>query len=136
MNYSILVVDDDDDFILLATHLRQCHQNVNLTYAPNGVEATKQLLAGLEPNIIIVDSQMPMMDGYELLNWLMDSDAWRHIPIVIWTGSVSPGEVTRYYRAGANSVMLKQDAMQEVENFCHHWFKLVQLPHLTLDHPR
>lgn len=129
MDYSILVVDDDDDdLLLLANHLKQCHQNVTVTHALDGVEATKKLIAGLQPNLIMVDAQMPLMDGYELVVWLMNSEAWRHIPIVVWTGAISGSEVTRYYQAGANSLMLKQDAMQDVEAFCHHWFKLVQLP--------
>lgn len=134
MNYSILVADDDDDdFVLLAAHINQCQQDVTLTRAENGVEATKKLTDGLQPNLIVVDAQMPLMNGYELLVWLMKSTAWRHIPIVIWTGEMSAHEITRYYRAGANSVMLKENALQSVEAFCKHWFELVQLPELVAD---
>jgi len=133
MDYSVLVVDDDEeDFFLLADYIKHCQQNVTLTYAQNGDEAIQKLQEGLEPNLVVVDIQMPRMDGYELLVWLMDSEQWRHIPVVIWTGDISASEVKRYYRAGANSLMLKQDAMKDVETFCHHWFKLVQLPEFVL----
>lgn len=129
MNYSILVVDDDDDdLVLLASHVKECHQNVTLTYALNGVEATEKLMNGLEPNLIMADAHMPIMNGYELVVWVMNSELWRHIPIVIWTGAISDSEIMRYYQAGANSLMLKEDAMQNLEAFCYHWFKMVQLP--------
>ena len=132
MNYPVLVVDDDDDdLLLLSANVRQCHQDVSLTYAGNGLEAIEKLRSGLQPNLIIVDAHMPLMDGYELLVWLMRSVSWRHIPVVIWTGDLSPGEVTRYYRAGANSVLLKHKALQSVDAFCQHWFELVQLPELV-----
>jgi CheY-like chemotaxis protein len=129
MNYSLLIVDDDDDdFILLESHIKQCHQNVTLTFAENGVEAIRKLRDSLQPNLILADAHMPLMNGYEFLVWLMDSPSYRHIPIVIWTGEMSAREVTRYYQAGANSVMLKPNALQSVEAFCKHWFELVQLP--------
>ena len=129
MTYSVLVVDDDeDDFMLLSAQIKHCHQEVSLTYASSGEEASQQLVNGLHPNLIIIDVQMPRMEGYELLVWLMNSQNWRHIPVVIWTGAISDSEVTRYYRAGANSLLLKQDALQDMETFCRHWFKLVQLP--------
>ena len=128
MNFSVLVVDDDeDDFVLLSAQIKQCQQKVNLTYASSSTEATQRLRDGLQPNLIIIDVQMPQMDGYELLVWLMASEDWRHIPVVVWTGAISEQEVKRYYRAGANSLLLKQDAMQDIDTFCQYWFKLVQL---------
>ena len=132
MKYTILVVDDDDDdFLLLSGLIKQCQQEVTLLYAQNGLEATQKLIDGLQVNLILVDVQMPLMDGYELVVWLMNSEAWRHIPVVIWTDEISESEVTRYYRAGANALMLKQDALQDVEAFCKHWLKLVKLPQLV-----
>lgn len=135
MAYSVLVVDDDDeDFMLLATHMKQCphcQQTVSLSNVVNGLEATKVLTNGLQPHLILVDAQMPMMNGYEFVVWLMSSEVYQHIPIIIWTGAMSAAEVTRHYRAGANAVVLKQDALGDVDTFCHHWFKLVQLPQLV-----
>lgn len=136
MNYSVLVVDDDeDDFVLLAAQIKQCQQHVTLTYASSSMKATQQLAEGLQPSLILIDVQMPQMDGYELLVWLMHSETWRHIPVVIWTGEISEQEVTRYYRAGANSLLLKQDAFLDIETFCRHWFKLVLLPQQISSNP-
>lgn len=132
MDYCVLIVDDDDDdFVLLAARIKQCQQNLTLTFAQSGAEAIKKLIDGAQPNLIIVDANMPVMNGYELLVWLMGSASWRHVPVVIWTGEMADNEVTRYYQAGANSVMLKPNALQSVEAFCKHWFELVQLPQLV-----
>ncbi|GAB3225807.1 response regulator [Spirosoma arcticum] len=134
MNYSVLIVDDDeDDFILLKSHIKQCHQHVTLTSAENGLEAIRKLMDGLQPNLILADAHMPLMNGHELLTWLMESRSYRHIPIVIWTGDLSDREITRYYQAGANSVMMKPNALQEIEVFCKHWFELVQLPPVDVE---
>ena len=136
MEYSLLLVDDDeDDTMLLATHLKQCHQNITLTYAGHGLEATQQLLDGLHPHLILVDAQMPLMNGYELVSWLMESASWRHIPVVVWTGAMSASEVTRHYRAGANAVLLKEEVFKDLPAFCHHWFQLVQLPESVWQEP-
>ena len=129
MEFNILVADDDDDdLILFANRIKQCHQDITLTHVLHGVEAVQKLTAGLQPNLIMADANMPLMNGYELLTWVMNSEQWRQIPVVIWTGDIADEDVTRYYRAGANSLMLKQDALQDVESFCHHWFSLVKLP--------
>ena len=132
MNYAVLVVDDDDDdFVLLAAKIKLAQIDVTLTHALSGEEAKRQLQAGFQPHLILMDAQMPRMSGYELLSWLMDSAAWRHIPVVIWTGAISQQEVRRCYQAGANSVLLKQDALHNAETFCRHWFQLVLLPQVA-----
>jgi two-component system chemotaxis response regulator CheY len=132
MNFDILVVDDDDDdLMLLASHIKQCDERVMLTHVRDGIEATQKLTGGFQPNLIMVDANMPLMNGYDLLLWIMHSETCCHIPVVVWTGAISESEVVRYYRAGANSLMLKQDALRDIESFCHHWFKLVQLPKLV-----
>lgn len=132
MNYSVLIVDDDeDDFILLAAKIRQCHQNVTLTYASSGAEASQRLMDGLQPDLLIIDVQMPKMDGYELLVWVEKSENWSHIPVVVWTGAISDQDIKRYYQAGANSLLLKEDTFQAIETFCQYWFNLVQLTQLA-----
>ncbi len=129
MNYLLLLVDDDeDDRFLLETCIQQSGQKLTLTSATNGVEAIRQLTEGLRPNLILSDAHMPLMNGYEFLVWLRESPSYRHLPIVIWTGDLPDREVTRYYQAGANSVMLKANAIEGVAAFCKHWFEVVQLP--------
>ncbi len=129
MVYSILIVDDDeDDFDLLNLHVKRCHHQLTVAYTQNGVEAVRKLTEGMSPNLIVVDAHMPIMDGYELLEWIMNSEACRHIPVIVWTGDMSSSDVFRYYKAGANAVMLKESALKDVESFCHYWFSMVQLP--------
>ena len=132
MKYSILIVDDDDDdFVLFTEHVKHCQQNLILSFAENGVGAIKKLAEGARPHLILVDANMPIMNGYEFLVWLMKSPIYRRIPVIVWTGDMSDDEITRYYEAGANAVMLKPNALRSVESFCKHWFELVQLPQIV-----
>ena len=73
MNFSVLAVDDDN-FLLLTTQINPCQPPVSLTYASNGLEATQRLQDGLQPNLILVDAQMLLMDGYEFLGWIRASE--------------------------------------------------------------
>lgn len=129
MNCSVLVVDDDDDdFLLLTLQLNQYQTRISLTQALDGLEATKLLTDGLQPQLLVVDALMPLMDGYELLVWVRNSPVWRQLPVVIWAGDLSQRDITRYYQAGANAIILKKDALGDTDAFFRQWFHLIQLP--------
>lgn len=129
MNYTVLVADDDEeDFLLLSNHIRECQQHITLTYAQNGEEAIRKLEQEGFPALIILDAQMPLMDGYETMKVIRSSSVWQHIPILVWTGSMSDTDILRYHQAGANSVVLKHIALDQIDVFCKYWLELVELP--------
>ncbi len=130
MKYTVLVADDNEDyFALYAKHVERFFQDVKLIGAQNGAEAMEKLLSGVVPNLILVDIKMPVMGGYEFLTKLRESERWRYIPIVIWTGyDLSRDDKKQFYEAGANSVMTKHDSMKDVKAFCQYWFEMVQVP--------
>jgi len=127
MKYDLLVADDDDDDVLLLTkYIQDLNQSVTLTHVWNGAGVVKKLNEGLHPDLILIDALMPVMNGHELLAHLRSNDAWYHIPTVIWSGLVSDEDVTHYYRAGANSCVMKQDVFSNMDAFCRYWFGLVR----------
>ncbi|QJW89965.1 response regulator [Spirosoma taeanense] len=130
MPYTILVAEDNEDyFTLYARHVERFFDQVTLIGAQHGGEALEKLQSGLIPNLILVDIKMPVMDGYEFLTRLRATEAWRYIPVIIWTGyTLSRAEVVRFYTAGANSVMSKHDSMKDIKAFCQYWFEMVQIP--------
>src|SRR5919202_329933 len=134
MEYKLLVVDDDDeDFMLLATRFNECRHKVNLVHISDTEELIQFIETGVLPDLVIVDARMPLIDGYELVTRLRNSSVWRRVPIIVWTGSVSDEENVRLYEAGANSVILKQDTLEQVQAFCQYWFGLVRLPTVVHD---
>lgn len=131
MNYTVLVADDDEeDFMLLNNHVKACHQQVTLTYVQNGEETIRKLREGIRPALVIIDAQMPIMNGYETIRAIRNSPDWQHIPLLVWTESLSDTDNLRYYHAGANSVVLKHSALEQIDVFCNYWLELVELPTL------
>lgn len=101
---TILVVDDDDmnleilSFILSSTFCK-------VIKAQNGLEALKQLDGSLEIDVMLVDLEMPVMDGYEFIRHIKQNQNYRHIPIVVLTSNTD--EVNQTLSMGANDFISK-----------------------------
>ncbi|MCK9408285.1 MAG: response regulator [Bacteriovoracaceae bacterium] len=80
----ILVVDDDDDFrSLLVKVLKE--EGFSVQTATNG-QAAMTKIESSKPSMILLDLSMPVMDGFEVLKKLKQSEHWHSIPVVILTG--------------------------------------------------
>lgn len=85
-NRDILVVDDDDDTrLLIAEILESLNPSIRFRQASNGREALAAV-AERSPELIILDLNMPIMDGYKVLERLRATDASRHVPVLVLTG--------------------------------------------------
>jgi DNA-binding response OmpR family regulator len=83
----ILVVDDDDDVREILAAILRDHGSVVVT-AKDGVDAIGVLHgASTPPHLIILDIQMPRMDGHELLAWLRAQSAFARVPVCMITAS-------------------------------------------------
>jgi len=81
----VLVVDDDvANRELLESGLSDAGYEV--VTAEHGAKAVALLTAGLDPDLILTDLQMPVMSGWELCDQLKRSPAWRSIPLVVLCG--------------------------------------------------
>lgn len=120
--------DDDEDFLLLNNHIQKCHPHVTLTYVPTGEEVIAQLQTQPLPNLIILDAQMPLMNGHETVALIRASPTFRHIPILVWSGALSNDDILRFYQAGANSVILKHSMLKQIDIICTYWVELVEIP--------
>jgi CheY-like chemotaxis protein len=86
----ILYAEDDyDDFESVREAMDQLTGNVELIHARNGVEAIDYLKSGQVrlPNLMVLDLNMPVMDGKEVLQWLKDQPSFREIPVMVFTTS-------------------------------------------------
>ena len=82
--------DDMDDFESLQDALRQLTDSYQLVNARNGTEVISLLGEDLSqslPCLIILDLNMPVMDGKEVLLWLKNEEAYKNIPVMIFTTS-------------------------------------------------
>lgn len=105
MKKKILVVDDE---ITIRTLLEKFLSNLyDVTAMGNGHEALSWLQAGNMPDLIIVDLEMPSMDGFEFLKQVKSSGFFRSIPIMMLSGVDSSAERVKCLKAGALDFMIK-----------------------------
>ena len=79
----ILIVDDDRDFVQLLTRmLDNALKRYRISAAYNGQEAIA-VLQRVQPDLILLDLEMPVMNGFQLLEKLRQHPKWRSLPVVI-----------------------------------------------------
>lgn len=88
-NPVILYAEDDyDDFESVKEALDQLSDQQTLVHARNGEEAVSYLQnAGVLPSLVVLDLNMPIMDGKEVLQWMKSSNEYKAIPIMVFTTS-------------------------------------------------
>jgi CheY-like chemotaxis protein len=82
---SLLVIDDDDDIRELLMMLLE-DAGHHVVSAANGLDAQQLMMAGLRPDLIILDLMMPVMSGWELRHWMLRNPELASIPTIIITG--------------------------------------------------
>jgi CheY-like chemotaxis protein len=82
--------DDLDDFESLVDALEQLTDKYQIVNAKNGTEVISLLqseFAENHPSVVILDLNMPLMDGKEVLAWMKNEEEFRHIPVMVFTTS-------------------------------------------------
>jgi CheY-like chemotaxis protein len=108
--------DNDDDVVFLREAIRKAGI-VNPTYRVRDGEALIQYLSGQgvytdrEPHpipfLIVLDLKMPRTNGFEALAWIRQRPIFRHITVIMLSGSFLPDEIIQAYDLGANSFLAK-----------------------------
>ena len=101
----ILLVDDDPilrEFAIV--HLSS--ESAQVETAADGVEAL-EMLARARPDIILLDLEMPNMDGFEMLQRMQADPQTADIPVIVVTGREDVGAIDRAFEAGATSFVVK-----------------------------
>src|SRR5215218_9015235 len=85
----ILYAEDDfDDFEAIKEALGQLSDQHLLLHAKNGEEAVSFIKnATVLPSLIVLDLNMPVMNGKEVLQWLKEQNEYKHIPVMVFTTS-------------------------------------------------
>jgi adenylate cyclase len=78
----------------------------NITEAANGKQAL-EVLARMEPHLILLDVVMPEMDGFETCRCIKASEQWRHIPIIFLTGKTETTDIVQGFELGAVDYVVK-----------------------------
>ncbi len=109
---TILAVDDDSMHTELIGNIMS-EVGCRVIKCFNGLEAVQILEQIPEIDAILVDLQMPVMNGHELISFVKQSTEWQHIPLVALTGN--PHEVTHTLSLGASEFLAKPFNREEMQ---------------------
>ncbi len=136
----LLVEDDDDDYYLTVEGFRRTDISVKMERVENGLECMnflKQLGKYANkpvPDIILLDLNMPLMDGREVLKHLTADPHLQHLPVVVLSTSANVQDIEEMYRQRCNSYIVKpvdfNEFLDTIREFSHYWFSLVTMPRL------
>ncbi len=138
----ILVAEDDpDDRVLIEDAFEEAQLGNKIDFVENGEELISYLrregpYAELKkepmPGLVLLDLNMPRMDGREALRQVKSDERLRVVPIVALTTSRAAEDVHGCYGAGVNSYISKPDRFEDlvaiVRAIDDYWIKTVRLP--------
>jgi len=134
----LLVEDNPGDVRLTEEALKESKIAVNMRVANDGIMALAMLHREGEyadqplPDLILLDLNMPRMDGREVLRQIKSDDRLKHIPVVILTTSEAEKDIVQAYGLHANCYITKPVELDEfieiVKSIEGFWLTVVKLP--------
>ena len=143
----VLLVDDNpDDRELALLALRQLPQPLEVVEARDGLEALEMLgvrgaadasVAGsapapLRPAFVLLDVNMPRLDGKHFLRRLRADARGASLPVVVFTTSTAPWDIDECYAAGCNVYLVKplgaEDLLRMFGDVCRVFLEAAELP--------
>jgi two-component system, chemotaxis family, response regulator Rcp1 len=134
----LLVEDNEGDILLTQEAFRDGKLTNKVSVVRDGEEAIRFLKKQghftneERPDIILLDINLPRMDGIETLRHIKDDEELKTIPVVMLTTSSAERDIFQAYRAYANCYITKPvdfskfiQVVQSIENF---WLTIVKLP--------
>ncbi|MBK7392734.1 MAG: response regulator [Chloracidobacterium sp.] len=120
----VLVVDDSASIRRMTAKLVE-DAGLRAITAASGADALELLLNGeWEPDLILSDVEMPVMDGWELLEYVKTDDNFGHIPVVMVTSLDAPQFKQKAFGLGASDYLVKPFSSAELERVCGSFLKI------------
>lgn len=135
----ILIVEDDpEDRMLAEDALEEISPRFPVRFLDDGEELLSYLQqkdggeSHLMPGVIVMDLNMPRLDGREALAKIKSHPVFKSIPVIILTTSSSSKDINTCYELGANSYITKpsnyRELVQIMETIKNYWYEMNQLP--------
>jgi len=139
IEYPILLVEDNPDDVLITQRAFKKGMIKNKLYTvENGIEALKFLHKDEDyfdvpvPALILLDINMPLMDGFQVLEKIKGDEELRKIPVIMLTTSERDSDIERAYSLGCNSYIVKpvnfQKFLEVVVNAQEYWLQISKIP--------
>jgi len=105
MPYKILICEDNEKNRKLMKDILEYH-GYEVYLAENGKESI-EMAKRIKPDLILMDMQMPVLDGFEAIKKIRQDSEIKHIKIIAVTSFAMPGDKERVLQAGADSYIAK-----------------------------
>ncbi len=135
--YAVLYVEDDEnDVLLVRLGFERAALDCSLQVATNGKQAIDYLagqghFANREqyplPNLVLLDLNLPIRSGFEVLEWLRQQPRLQSLPVVVFTASNQESDKEKARHLGANQYVVKPTNMFSLEELFkrleRHWLR-------------
>jgi len=126
--YMLIAEDDQDDQFLLNAAFRESSLAVQVHFVQNGKEVLRHL-EGISdnsrlPDLIVLDLNMPLLDGRQTLLRLKSCARYNTIPVIILTTSLSEKEKADCLRLGAANFLFKPPGYEKILTTARYLYEL------------
>lgn len=145
LKQTLLVEDNANDADLFRLAVRTTHPGLSVAVARDGEEALDFLFCRgrfamrpcVNPVVVILDVKMPKLGGLEVLEAMRTNAALRAVPVVMFTSSQQPDDISRSYALGCNAYVIKPVDFsryeQVVQALVEFWTNANQPPEIRRD---
>ena len=131
----LLVEDNEADVCLFQTLMKGAF---HMTVSHTGAEALDRLFqrgnfsGSPRPDVVVLDLNVPILNGHELLSVIKSTPSLRSIPVVVFSGAENSSEVQKAYDSGACAYLLKRSDLSATQAafsaFAEFWIQQVVYP--------
>ena len=140
----LIAEDDEDDRMFTKEAFDESLINHEIRFVNDGIELLDYLkrrnkysdpVLSPRPSIILLDLNMPKMDGREALREIKSDSQLRTIPVVVLTTSKAEQDIVKTYDLGVNCFITKPVSftafLEVTRTLGHYWFDIVKLPNFN-----
>lgn len=134
----LLVEDNEADVVLTQLAFKESRLLINMDTVEDGEKCMAYLRKQAPyrdaptPDLILLDLNLPVMDGREVLAEILKDESLRKLPVVILTTSRSDADLLAMYNLRCNSYITKPIDFEQfhrvITSLCEYWFTVVTLP--------
>ncbi len=139
---SLLIADDDiDDIMLILLAIDTFSKDINISHVQDGKQLITFLTQEIKPELILLDINMPKINGVDCLKMIKDNKYCENIPIIMYSTSANEEVIEKCFQLGAARYIVKPYKFDQIVNFmkmvvCVDWTasKIVRKEDFILHH--
>lgn len=128
----LIAEDDDQDYLVVKKAFEKIELKDFVHRVNDGEELIKYLKSSKPPKFILLDLNMPKIDGRVALREIRQDNDLKEIPIIVFTTSEAKEDIHISYNLGANSFIKKptdfNKLVEIVRSISNYWLQVVELP--------